>query len=37
MNIDLPPSRSAGLRLKRGDRVYATPRKVRVFEPEYSI
>lgn len=37
LNIDLPPYRSAELRLKRGDRVYATPRKVRVFEPEYAI
>jgi len=37
LNIDLPPDRSAELRLRRGDTVYVSPRKVRVFEPEYSI
>jgi sulfate transport system ATP-binding protein len=37
LNVDLPPDRSADLQLKRGDTVYVSLRKVRVFEPEYAI
>lgn len=37
LTIDLPPDRSAELRLKKGDQVYVSPRRVRVFVPEYSI
>jgi sulfate/thiosulfate transport system ATP-binding protein len=35
--VDLPPARSAELRLKKGDFVYVSPRRVRVFLPDYSI
>jgi sulfate/thiosulfate transport system ATP-binding protein len=35
--VDLPPARSAELRLKKGDHVYVSPRRVRVFLPDYSI
>lgn len=37
LNVDLPPDRSSVLQLKRGDTVYVSLRKVRVFEPEYAI
>ncbi|MFO0881059.1 MAG: sulfate/molybdate ABC transporter ATP-binding protein [Gemmataceae bacterium] len=37
VSIDLPPARSAELQLKKGDTVFVFPRKVRVFEPEYTI
>jgi sulfate transport system ATP-binding protein len=37
INVDLPPDRLAELQLKRGDAVYVSPRKMRVFVPDYSI
>ncbi|QEL15313.1 sulfate/molybdate ABC transporter ATP-binding protein [Limnoglobus roseus] len=37
LNVDLPPYRSAELKLKKGDAVFVLPRKVRVFEPDYAI
>lgn len=37
LNVDLSPSRSAQLQLKKGDTVYVAPRKARVFEPDYAI
>jgi sulfate/thiosulfate transport system ATP-binding protein len=37
INVDLTPDRLAELGLKRGDAVYLSPRRVRVFVPEYSI
>jgi sulfate transport system ATP-binding protein len=37
LNVDLPPVRSAELKLKKGDSVFVAPRKVRVFDPDYSI
>jgi sulfate transport system ATP-binding protein len=37
VNVDLPPARFSELQLRKGDLVYVYPRKVRVFEPEYSI
>ena len=37
IHVDLTPDRLAELRLQRGDSVYVSPRRVRVFVPEYSI
>ncbi|MEZ6141405.1 MAG: sulfate/molybdate ABC transporter ATP-binding protein [Zavarzinella sp.] len=37
LHVDLPPARYAELQIKKGDTVYAMPKKIRVFEPEYSI
>jgi sulfate transport system ATP-binding protein len=37
INVDLTPDRLAELGLKRGDMVYVSPRRVRVFVPDYSI
>jgi sulfate transport system ATP-binding protein len=37
LNVDMPPTRSAALGLRKGDTVYVAPRRVRVFEPEYVI
>jgi sulfate transport system ATP-binding protein len=37
LNVDLPPDRCAQLGLKVGDTVYVTPRRVRVFVPDYVI
>jgi sulfate/thiosulfate transport system ATP-binding protein len=37
LTVELPPDRSAELKLKKGDVVFVTPRKVRVFEPDYTI
>jgi sulfate transport system ATP-binding protein len=37
INVDLTPDRFAELRLKNGDSVYVSPRRVRVFVPDYSI
>ena len=37
IHVDLTPDRLAELRLQRGDAVYVSPRRVRVFVPEYSI
>jgi sulfate transport system ATP-binding protein len=37
INVDVPPDRLAELGLKRGDAVYVSPRRVRVFVPDYSI
>jgi hypothetical protein len=35
--VDVSPSRYSELALKTGDTVYVSPRKVRVFVPEYVI
>lgn len=35
--IDVSPERYAELGLKAGDRIYVSPRRVRVFVPEYAI
>jgi sulfate transport system ATP-binding protein len=37
LNVDLSPNRSAELALKPGDNVFVSPRRVRVFAPDYSI
>jgi len=37
LTVELSPDRSAELKLKKGDVVFVTPRKVRVFEPDYTI
>ena len=37
LNVELSPERYDELRLKAGDTVYVSPRKVRVFVPEYVI
>jgi sulfate transport system ATP-binding protein len=37
LTVEIPPDRSAELKLKKGDSVFVTPRKVRVFEPDYTI
>ena len=37
LNIELPSERYAELRLVRGDTVYVSPRRARVFTPEYVI
>jgi sulfate transport system ATP-binding protein len=37
ITVELSPDRSAELKLKKGDPVFVAPRKVRVFEPEYTI
>ena len=37
LNVELTSERFAELQLKAGDRVFVSPRKVRVFVPEYSI
>ncbi len=38
LNIDLPPDRYLELKVKAGDELFATPKRVRVFMPEdYSI
>ena len=37
INVDLNPERYRELRLQPGDTVYVSPRRVRVFLPEYSI
>jgi sulfate/thiosulfate transport system ATP-binding protein len=37
LTVELPPDRSAELKLKKGDTVFVAPRKVRVFEPDYTI
>jgi len=37
LNVELSPERYAELTLKTGDLVYVSPRKVRVFVPEYVI
>ena len=37
LNVELSPERFAELALKTGDTVYVSPRKVRVFVPEYVI
>ncbi|MFN0198522.1 MAG: sulfate/molybdate ABC transporter ATP-binding protein [Planctomycetaceae bacterium] len=38
LNIDLPPDRYSELKVKAGDELFATPKRVRVFMPEdYSI
>jgi sulfate transport system ATP-binding protein len=37
MNVELTNERFAELRLKRGDMVYVSPRRARVFTPEYVI
>jgi sulfate/thiosulfate transport system ATP-binding protein len=37
MSVELPRERSAELKLKKGDSVFVSPRKVRIFEPEYTI
>jgi sulfate transport system ATP-binding protein len=37
LTVELSPDRSAELKLKKGDPVFVAPRKVRVFEPDYTI
>jgi hypothetical protein len=37
VHADLTPARFAELGLTPGDRVYVSPRRVRVFVPEYAI
>jgi sulfate/thiosulfate transport system ATP-binding protein len=37
LHVDLSPTRSTELGLKPGDSVFVSPRRVRVFLPEYSI
>jgi sulfate transport system ATP-binding protein len=37
MNVDLSPDRRAELALNNGDTVYVSPKRVRVFVPDYSI
>ncbi len=37
LTVELPPDRSAELKLKKGDTVFVAPRKVRVFELDYAI
>jgi sulfate/thiosulfate transport system ATP-binding protein len=37
LTVELSPDRSAELKLKKGDTVFVAPRKVRVFEPDYTI
>ena len=37
LTVELSPDRSAELKLKKGDAVFVAPRKVRVFEPDYTI
>jgi sulfate transport system ATP-binding protein len=37
LNVDLSPNRSAELGLRPGDKVFVSPRRVRVFLPDYSI
>jgi sulfate transport system ATP-binding protein len=37
VSVDLSPDRYAELRLRAGDRVYVSPRRARVFVPEYAI
>ena len=37
LNVELSPERYGELGLKAGDTVYVSPRKVRVFMPEYVI
>ena len=37
IQADVPPDRFAELGLKNGDEVYVSPRRVRVYVPEYAI
>jgi hypothetical protein len=37
LNADISPERFAQLALKTGDLVFVSPRRVRVFVPEYVI
>ncbi|OWK40563.1 sulfate/molybdate ABC transporter ATP-binding protein [Fimbriiglobus ruber] len=37
LNVDLTAARYAELRIKKGDNVYVSPRRVRVFESDYAI
>jgi sulfate transport system ATP-binding protein len=37
VQVDLSPDRFAQLQLKQGDTVYVSPRRARVFVPEYVI
>jgi hypothetical protein len=37
LNVEISPERYLELALKTGDTVYVSPRKVRVFVPEYVI
>jgi sulfate transport system ATP-binding protein len=37
LNVEISPERYLELALKTGDTVYVSPRKVRVFMPEYVI
>ena len=37
INVDLNPERYRELRVQPGDTVYVSPRRVRVFLPDYSI
>jgi sulfate transport system ATP-binding protein len=37
INVDVTPARYAELALKAGEDVFVSPRKVRVFVPDYSI
>ena len=37
LNVELSKARYVELALKTGDRVYVSPRKARVFMPEYVI
>ncbi|MCU0704806.1 MAG: sulfate/molybdate ABC transporter ATP-binding protein [Fimbriiglobus sp.] len=37
LTVELSPDRSAELKLKKGDAVFVALRKVRVFEPDYTI
>ena len=37
LNVELSPERYCELALKMGDTVYVSPRRVRVFVPEYVI
>ncbi len=37
LNVEVSPERYGELALKEGDTVYVSPRKVRVFVPEYMI
>jgi hypothetical protein len=37
LNVEVSPERYEELALKEGDTVYVSPRKVRVFMPEYVI
>jgi sulfate transport system ATP-binding protein len=37
LNVELSRDRFAALGIELGDRVYVSPRRVRVFVPEYAI